>query len=323
MLASITTTDQIAVRRSTRYFIVVGVLWSTCGILLKDIRWNVMAMVGVRSFLGVLTQLMVLTSRLKSKYDLSWTAALLLALRGIFCVPSKVHWFGAALCCLNVEMLVLCFRLQNSTNAAFFQASGVLWIGALSGLFLREHPRKEDWIAMGIAVVGMALLTGDGFQWNAWQGSLIGIVCSLTLAGGQILSKRRSMDAATGYGAVEMFILADVMAVLIGIPAVFTAGVPSAEDGWLLLALCTVSWTLPSTIYAFCVQDLPIFRAFLLTLFDPVLTPVLPWWFHGEEPSRIAVIGAGIVSAGIIYQGVSLAMSERKSGLVHPARVME
>ncbi len=323
MLASNLTMGEAAVRRSTRYFILVGVLWSTCGILLGDIKWNVMAIVAVRSFVGVLTQTIVLVRRLRGKYDLTWIAALNLALRGIFHFPNGVHWCGAAISCLNVELLVLAFKLTTSTNAAFFQASGVLWIGALSGLFLNEKPRRADWVAMGIAMVGMAFLTWDGFQWGAWQGSLVGIVCSLTLAGGQICYKRRSMDAASGEGALEMSILSDVMALLIGVPALLTAGMPSGKDCWLLFALCTVSWTLPSTIYMLCVKDLPVFRAFVLTLFDPVLTPVFPWWFHGLVPTGIEILGAGIVTFGVFYQGVTLAMSERKPPLLQPVKLLE
>ena len=120
-----------------------------------------------------------------------------------------------------------------------------------------------------------------------------------------------------------MSILSDAMGVVVGMPFLLRAGVPSVQDSWLILLLCTVAWTLPSTIYVVCVKDLPIFRAFLLTLLDPVLTPVWPWIFHGDRPSAASVIGAGIVILGILYQGVSLALAERKAASMQPVNLIE
>ena len=195
MLASNQGVDRAIARRSTRYFMLVGVLWSACGILFQDIQWGLMAVFAIRSLVGAAVGTAVLTRFLKSKYSLSARQAFTLSLRNIFLYPNKVHWLGAAIGCANVAALMICFKLASSTNAGFFQASGVLWIGALSGLFLKEKPRPGDWVAMAIAMVGMAFLTWDGFQWGAWQGTAVGIFCSLTLAIGQICYKRRSLDA--------------------------------------------------------------------------------------------------------------------------------
>jgi drug/metabolite transporter (DMT)-like permease len=328
VLAFNQTVDQSVVSRSTRYFVFVGVLWSFFGILIQDLQWSLMAAVAVRGLAAVLTQTILLTY-LKRKYGIKWNQAFCQALRGIGAF-NRVHWSGAIIGCLNVVCLVISFKRASSTSAGFFQASGVLWIGVLSGWFLHEKPGKGDWIAMGIAVIGMPFLTADGFQWRggqSWQGSAIGVLCSLTLAVSQICYKRRSNDAASGYGALEMSTLSDAMVVVVAAAVVLIfEGVPSAPsvpDCWRMLALCTVAWTLPSAIYIVCVKDLPVFRAFLLTLFDPVLTPVWPWLFHGRQPSTSEFIGATIVSSGILYQGVSLALAGRKAALAQPVGLVE
>jgi drug/metabolite transporter (DMT)-like permease len=291
------TTESTSVRRSTNLFVMVGIFWSFCGVLLKSITWGPMPTVTVRSYFGVIAQYIPLVRNTRRRYGISWRAAAYRAVLNIFRFDA-FHWLGAAASCANMIFLVWAFERSSATNAGFFQGSGVVLIGIFSGPFLNEWATREDWKSISIALVGMFFL---GFAGKDASGTVLGVLCSITLAFSQLCYKRRSQESDSGEGALEMSILSDVMVGVIGIPFIYWAGLPSARDCWLILALSTFAWTLPSTVYMLCVKDLPIFRSLFLTLLDPVLTPVWPWLCLGETPTGWEMCGGAIVCFAVLH----------------------
>jgi drug/metabolite transporter (DMT)-like permease len=206
----------------------------------------------------------------------------------------------------NIFSLVIAFQISRVANAVFLHSSGIVVVALLSGVLLREHLSRHDWIAIALAFTGIFLLSFDGIQLNAVNGTLLGLLACITMAGNQLSFGKIRAHAQTGYEVFEMLLLADFLVVIIGLPAVFIAAPPQPSHiAWLLIILLgIVPWGIPNILYLMAVKEpkkVPIFRALILTGFDPVLTALWPALFIKQVPTITAAMGATLVIAAMIY----------------------
>jgi drug/metabolite transporter (DMT)-like permease len=130
------------------------------------------------------------------------------------------------------------------------------------------------------------------------------VLCGLTLAGTQLCLGLRAKDRSRQKGALETVILANLICAAITAPLILgnLKDLPPASDWWLLLALGVFPWGLPDVMYVTAIEKVPVFRALILGLSDPILTAVWPCLFLQEYPTTLAVIGSAIVLWAIVYQ---------------------
>jgi drug/metabolite transporter, DME family len=295
----------------TLFVLAAGVMWSFSGVLIKEIHWNAIAIAGIRSLIGGALQFgfLVFTVHVSSQHlgvageKSSLGDAFILVLKRIIAFQ-PVHWLGALSFVLNMIALVWAFQLTSAANAVFLHYSGIVLVALFSLPILRQPLTREDWLAVLGALVGIAFLSIDGLQLNGLPGTALGICCGITMATTQICLGLRTKAMKSGSEALETIVLANLLMVLIAIPSLFTAPLlMPADRSWLFLILLgIVPWGVPDILYAIGIKRVPVFRALILGLSDPILTAVWPLLFLSEVPSLLALSGAAIIIAAIVYQ---------------------
>jgi drug/metabolite transporter (DMT)-like permease len=288
-----------------------GVMWSFSGVLVKVIQWDPLAVAAVRSFIGGLIQFAFLLYCLRAVYNQMSgchqvsRGLLPFTLSRIFLSHNRVQWLGALAAVLNTIALVFAFKTSSAANAVFLHKAGVVLVAFLSGPVLNQRPRKHDWITLAIAVPGIFLLAADGLSLGATSGTILGVLCGITSAVKQLCLGLRTKEVMTGYEAFENSILANAIVAIIGVPAIFfsQAAWPTTFNWYLLIALGIVPWGVPNVLYLLGIKHVPVLRALILGLSDPVLTVVWPLIFLGEAPTVLAVCGMVTVGGAIVYQG--------------------
>jgi drug/metabolite transporter (DMT)-like permease len=154
------------------------------------------------------------------------------------------------------------------------------------------------------AWLGIYLIAKDGLSLHANMGTALGIFCGFTQATTQLcLGLRVTKGQPTGYEALQTVILANLLMFLIGLPSIVASiGVLSNSEWFLLLLLGIIPWGIPDVMYTLGIRRVPVFRALILGLSDPVLTAVWPAVFLSEFPTVAATFGAGIILIAIVYQ---------------------
>jgi drug/metabolite transporter (DMT)-like permease len=180
----------------------------------------------------------------------------------------------------------------------------MILVALLSYHVLKQPLQKHDWIALGLACLGIFLFCLDGFQLNASLGTALGVLCGLTLAGTQLCLGLRAQDTSERKGALETVILANLIMAAIAMPFILSdwKNLPPANDWWLLIALGIFPWGLPDVLYVTAIEHVAIFRALILGLSDPVLTAVWPTIFLNDYPTPLAIAGSLIIVWAIVYQ---------------------
>ena len=287
--------------------LLAGIMWSFSGVLIKGIHWNAFAIAGSRSLIGGLLEFafLVLLTHIAAR-NVGEPKALAesckTVLRRILAFQ-PLHWLGALSFMLNMIALVFAFQLTNVATAVFLHYSGIVLVALLSWPILRQPLTNADWLAVGGALAGIAILSIDGAQSTGLPGVALGIFCGITMATTQICLGLRAKQTNSGSEAIETIVLANVLMTLIALPAVFTAPPLPGTNAWLLLLILgIVPWAIPDILYAVGIKRVPVFRAMILGLSDPILTALWPFLFLSEMPSSLALCGALVILAAIVYQ---------------------
>lgn len=189
----------------------------------------------------------------------------------------------------------------SSANTGFLTGLNVVWVPLLAGPLLGKPPAIGARIGVGLAFVGLFLLTWQS-PWNLNPGDLLVFICSLFVAL-HILG----LDAWTeGYNGLALTcVQITTMAILGFVGSFFFEPFtwPRVWDRQLIVALviCSVF----ATVYAFWVMTTfqrlttPTRAALIYTL-EPVFAAIASVWLLSEVLTPLAWCGGGLIVLGMV-----------------------
>lgn len=252
-------------------------LWSIAGIFIKQIPWNAFAISSIRSFFAGITILFYIKI---NKYKIIINKRALLA--GLF--------MG-----LTYTSFVLANKLTTAANAIVLQFTAPLFIVVFSALLFKQKIRRNDMIAVLFTMVGIAMFFLDELKGGYLLGNIVAI-----MAGGFMACMYMAMGNAEGSERFSALLVGQIIAFLIGLPAVITTQ-PVFSSGAVIriIILGVFQLGIPYILYAKASEFCPPLACCLLGAVEPLLNPVWVFIFDGEKPEFYALIGAVIVIASV------------------------
>jgi drug/metabolite transporter (DMT)-like permease len=206
----------------------------------------------------------------------------------------------------------------SSANAGFLTGLGVVWVPLMAGPFLKKPAAFGSKIGVGLALVGLFLLTWHT-PWTINFGDVLVVICSVFVALHII-----GLDAFTkGYDARALtFVQILTMAILgcIGSLAFEPTSWPQEWTGSLIFAFAITA--IFATAYAFWAmttfqnRTTPTRAALIYTL-EPVFAAIFSVWLAGDRLTAIGWFGGGMIVFGMIVAEVWPLMAQKKKGLSH------
>jgi len=205
----------------------------------------------------------------------------------------------------TLVLFVLATKLTTSANAIFLQATAPLYLLFIAPWWLGESWRRRDLPVAAAIALGMAFFF-IGQEPNAitapnpWLGNLCGAASGLTWA--LVVAGLRSLNRTGvpgGYATAAMgnlFAFAFAFWPSLPIPAF------SFADISVLLYLGIFQIGLSYYLLNRGLSHVPAFEASVLILLEPALNPLWTYLFHGEEPSRLALLGGLIIITATSFQ---------------------
>lgn len=275
--------------RAVGQLLIAALLWSLAGVLIKGIAWPALAVAGGR---GLIAALFLVASS-----------------RGLRFTWSRVQLGGALAYAGCTVTFVIANRLTTAANAILLQYTAPIWVALLGAWLLRERPSRGDWWAIVVALGGMALFFADELRWISILGNLVGLfsgVCFALL----VMLLRKQKDSS----AVESIILGNLLAFVIGLPAIVTAPAMPAT-GWLLLVvLGVVQLGLSYRFYAQAIRQVTALEAVIIPVIEPILNPLWVLLCFGERPGPLALLG-GVIVLGVVTARAIVAIRQPASAL--------
>ena len=284
MTAPIVPSDDRSVRRRGQLFIALAAAaWSTAGVLQRQLSVGTTTQLAGRAVFAAVA------------------LACFVAIRNRGRAPAAFRSIGAAgvgvAVCLAVASGSFIVALNHATvaNVLFLQAGAPVAAALLGWIALGESITVRAFVAMGVALLGVALMVG-----GPGSGGLVGVTASLvmTLAFAVSIVITRSRRQVSMAPAV---CLSQVILV-VAIGPVADLGATNAHDLGFLALMGVGQMGLGLAFLTVGARLIPAAEVALITLLEVVLGPLWVWIALGERPALIAVVGGVVVILAVVLQ---------------------
>ena len=200
---------------------------------------------------------------------------------------------------LGTGIVAYVFALLLTTVAnALFILSSVPFITALLGwLILREAVPSHTWITIAMAMIGLAIMVGNGLASGRYLGNLIALWLPISYAASVILVRRSSQP-----NMLIALCLAGVVSLICAAPFIGDL-VISRHDLLVSAYLGIFQVGLGFTFMVLGARYVPAAQVGLLALVEPVLAPLWAWMVAAEIPAHTTLIGGAIIFLAISLDG--------------------
>src|SRR5579862_74796 len=271
--------------RGRLYVALAAVAWSTAGVLQRELSVDVGSQLAGRAlfaFLGVLLYV-VATERGRT----------LQAFRAI----GHGGLLVVALLAVSSASFFIALNHASVASVLFMQALAPILAAAL-GTALGDPVRRRTWIAMAVAVAGVAVMVGGPGSPSA-TGLALSFAMTLSFAAALVATRHdREVSMAPATCLSQLLVLACA--------APFTS--PStigARDLALLATLGVAQIGLGFVLLTIGARLIPAGEVALLTLLEIVLGPLWVWIALSEHPSTATLLGGAVVLGAVLVESTS------------------
>ena len=259
-----------------------AIAWSTAGILQRELSVGVPTQLAGRALFAVVGLLAYIA--------VAERGAIVRAFRAI----GRGGLAIAALMAISSGSFLIALNHASVASILFMQALAPL-LAAVLGMLLGEPVSRRTWLAMTIALGGVALMVGGPGRPSA-LGLGLSVLMTSSFAGTLVITRHLrdvSMAPATCLSQVVVLVAA----------APFThPGTVGARDSGLLVALGVGQIGLGLVFLTIGGRLIPAAEVALITLLEVVLGPLWVWIFLSEQPSAATLAGGAIVLGAVAIQ---------------------
>ena len=279
--------DRLLYRRGILQLVASGFFLSTAGIALRLVEqadgWQILF---YRSFALSITILLILVFQKRSRFfdefrGLGWNDCLL----AVF---------------LGTGFVAYVFALLYNTvaNALFIFSCAPFLAGFLGWILLGERVATRTWLAIGVAMSGLAVMVGSELAVSRYLGTLLALWIPIAYAASIIAVRRSKRDnmlvalclAGLVAGCLSAFFVTDYALTPRDLIIYLYLGVFQVGVGFTLVVLGS--------------RYVPAAQVGLLALVEPVLAPIWAWMGVGEVPGLATIVGGTIIFLAIGTDGI-------------------
>jgi len=197
------------------------------------------------------------------------------------------------------------YSIQNTSvaNAMLLFATAPFMAAVLGWAVLRERVRMATWLAIAVAIGGIAIMVVDKSGSADFKGGLAALGSAFGFA---------VFTVALRWGkTTEMLpsvFLSALFAIFISFGICFYSGLPvavSLQDGSIAVCMGVFQVGAGLILYTLGSRSLPAAELALLSLAEVLLGPLWVWLFLGETASVNTLIGGSVLLAAIVGNALS------------------
>jgi drug/metabolite transporter (DMT)-like permease len=273
-------------RRGQIFVAFAAVAWSFAGVLQRGLKLDIPTQAASRSGVAFLAlSVVVLIEARRTNQSIvafvrapGWSGVLMALCGG-----------GASAC------FIFALNRTSVASVLFIQALTPLVAVVLARVFLGEHASRRAWIAMSIAVGGVALMVG---------GPKVGSVAGLVAAGAMSVLFAVTIVLtrfAKGVSMAPASALSQLLVFLCALPFAHLS-VVGKSDLVRLVFMGVFQMGLGQLCFIIGARLIAAAETGLITLLEVVLGPLWVWIVYSESPGTTTVIGGIVVIAAVILQ---------------------
>ncbi|MDR2197931.1 MAG: DMT family transporter [Deltaproteobacteria bacterium] len=253
-----------------------ALLWSSSGVLVKSVSWNPLAIAGGRGLVAGLTVLALSLPRVKFRHF------------------GPGHILTAFFYASLSITFVCAVKLTSVANALALQFTAPLWVAFLAPWVLKERARLSDWIFLAVMFGGVFLFFQGGLSRSGFWGNILALSSGFFF-GAQALSLRFIKDRSPALAIV----LGNILAFFLTL-GFFRPPYPDLKGFLFILALGVFQMGVSYFLYTLAVPFVSSLELVVITMAEPILSPLWAFLLIGERPSGYALLGGGVVLSAVL-----------------------
>jgi len=269
--------------RGRGYVLAAGVLWSLSGVITKSLPLDPLTIAFYRGmFAGLALLPFVPTGRRVFRPVMIPIGLVFGAMTGLYLSAVKI---------------------TTAANAIYLQYTATFWVVPLGLIFLGERPDRRARVGIALAMIGIAVIVGWGYDGrpDEWKGIILGLASGLGFA--VIATGMRGLRDLDPVWLSAVYNLFGAMALGVWIALSGGAiGRPTAVQGTVLLAFGVIQMALPYMLFARGLREIGTSEAGLIALIEPILNPIWVVVAVGEKPAIPTLIGGLFLLSGVAYR---------------------
>jgi drug/metabolite transporter (DMT)-like permease len=276
------------VRRRGQAFVALAALaWSTAGVLQRELTVDTATQLAGRALFAFLFLAVV--------YLVSARGEVVAGLRAV-----GVAGLAVAVCTAVASgAFIVALNHARVANVLFMQAASPIVAALLAWAALGERVTRRSWVAMAIAVIGVALMVGAPGS-GGTLGISVSLLMTLAFATGLVITRHRR-----DVSMVPAVCLAQLLVFLVSAPFA-DAGSVTTRDLALLVLLGVAQIGLGLLFLVIGARLIPAAEVALITLLEIVLAPLWVWISISETPATATLIGGAVVVGAVVLQATGL-----------------
>ena len=231
--------------------------------------------------------------------SVSLTAITAVRYRGAVHAPFRaVGWPGVVYALalgLAFTSFVQAVTLTSVANVSVMISTQPLFAAAAAWLVLRERVQPAIWMAIVVALAGIAVMLGDAVEGGGLRGNLVALGMPMGMAVVLLVLRSRPavdmMPATALAGVVGMAVAAGAAAGSLAVPW---------GDAGLAILMGVGQITLGFTLINLAARWVPAADMGLYVLSEIALAPLWVWASVNEVPTTLTFVGGGIVLTAVI-----------------------
>jgi drug/metabolite transporter (DMT)-like permease len=270
-------------QRRGRLFVAGAALaWSTAGLLQRELTASTATQLAGRALFAMLGILVYIAVSERGRVVRAFRA---IGRDGI------VVALGMA---VSSSTFIVALNHTSVANVLFVLAIGPV-LAAAFGTLVGERVTGRTWLAIGMALGGVALMVG-GPDRPSFLGASLSLLCAASFAVTLVITRHRrevSMAPATCLSQLIVLVCAAPFA---------DASEVGGKDLALLIGLGVGQIGLGLILVTIGARLIPAAEVALITLLEIVLGPFWVWLSRGERPGAATLAGGAIVLAAVVFQ---------------------
>ncbi len=260
--------------------VLTAMLWSTGGVLTKSIPWNPISIVCARGLIAACVQAIYMR---KIKFTINRPIIL-----------SAICLFGTS------TTYVVSSKLTTAGNATALQNVAPLFIIIMSIIIYKQRPSKLEIGVSGLILVSAIFAISGTTTLTALAGDLISIIGGVFFAGVFFVNRLPGADP------VQSVILGNAMFVVFLPSLIFDQNIPGSEPSAFIAIVFLGVFQIGAAWLLFSkgIKTTPALQASLITMLEPLLSPIWAFLFLGEMMSTRGMTGSAILLTSILTYNI-------------------
>ncbi|MCP5083873.1 MAG: EamA family transporter [Alphaproteobacteria bacterium] len=290
--ATVTQPSVLSYRNGVLLVLVAGVLWSTVGLGIRSIEnaevWQIL---------------------LYRSCSLSPFLFIILWLRSGGRPFERIRQSGVPGVIAGLSLVaayaggIIALQATSVANAMLLFASAPFFTALLGWLVLREPVRRATFVAIGVAIAGIAIMVSDDESDGAMAGNLAALGSAFGFAVFTVAlrwGKTSDMMPSVFLSGLFAIVITGTVCLLKGLPLVL-----SVNDGSIALVMGVFQVGAGLVLYTLGSKAVPAAELALLSMAEVLLGPIWVWLFIGETAGVYTLIGGAVLLAAIVGNALS------------------